>query len=68
MKKLNLYRLKLKKIKSEMLYIRSTSQSLLQKSIAMQNIKVNEKAERVKRMDYEINLVGRSKRGAGSDQ
>lgn len=67
MKKLNLYRMKLKKIKSEMLYIKSTSQSLLQKAIEIQDIKVNEKAERVRRMDYEISLVGRPKRAGGSE-
>jgi hypothetical protein len=61
MKKLNLYRLKLKKIKSEMLYIRSTSQSLLQKAIDMQDVKVNEKAERIRKIDYEVSLVGRPK-------
>lgn len=61
MKKMKLYWMKLKKIKSEMLYIRSTSQSLLQKSITMQDAKVNEKAERVRRIDYEVSLVGRPK-------
>ena len=53
--------MKLKKIKSDMLYIRSTSQTLLKKTIDMQEFKVNEKAERIKRCDYEIGLVGKTK-------
>ncbi|KAL7012136.1 hypothetical protein ACKWTF_014651 [Chironomus riparius] len=60
MKKMNLYRMKLKKIKSDMLYIRSSTQSLLQKSIDLQNIKVNQKAEQVRRFDYEIGLIAKS--------
>ncbi|CAG9810655.1 unnamed protein product [Chironomus riparius] len=60
MKKMNLYRMKLKKIKSDMLYIKSSTQSLLQKSIDLQNIKVNQKAEQVRRFDYEIGLIAKS--------
>ncbi|KAG5667106.1 hypothetical protein PVAND_015105 [Polypedilum vanderplanki] len=59
MKKLNLYRMKLKKIRSDMLYIRSTSKNLLQKAINIQDIKVNQKADRVKNYDYEISLIAR---------
>lgn len=59
MKKLNLYRMKLKKIKSDMLYIRSTSQSLLQKAIEIQDVKVNQKADRIKKFDYEIGLIAK---------
>ena len=56
--------MKLKKIKSDMLYIRSSTQSLLQKSIDLQNIKVNQKAEQVRRFDYEIGLIAKSKQNS----
>lgn len=62
MKKLNLYRMKLMRIKSDMLYIRSASQTVVQKAIQIQDIKVNEKAERVKRHDYEVGLIAKSKK------
>jgi hypothetical protein len=57
MKKLNLYKM----IKSDMMYIHSTTQSLLGKAIEMQDAKVYQKAERVKRYDYEVGLIARAK-------
>jgi len=56
--------MKLKKIKSDMMYIRSSTQSLLQKAIDIQNIKVNQKAEQVRRFDYEIGLIAKSKQNS----
>lgn len=66
MRKLKLYFMKLKRIKSDMLYIKSTTHQLLQKSIEMQEIKVNEKAEKIKKIDYEMSLVGRPKNPSNS--
>lgn len=66
MKKMNLYRMKLKKIRSDMLYIRSTSKNILKKAIDLQNVKVDQKAEKIKRFDYEISLIAKSKNRAES--
>lgn len=61
MKKMNFYRLKLKKIRSDMLYIHQRVTELKKRALEMQEIKVNEKAEKVKRYDYEAGLIAKSK-------
>jgi len=61
MKKMNFYRLKLKKIRSEMLYIHQRVTELKRRALEMQEIKVNEMAEKVKRYDYEASLIAKSK-------
>jgi hypothetical protein len=61
MQKLIIYKDKVRKIRSDMLYIHKRSQELKQKAIEMQMYKVEEKAQRVQRIHYEQTLIAGSK-------
>ena len=61
MKKMNFYRLKLKSLRSEMLYIHQRVTELKKRSLEIQATKVEIKAEKVKRYDYESGLIGKLK-------
>lgn len=62
MKKMNLYRLKIKQLRSEMLYIHQRVSQLRKKSLEIQTFKAEEKAEKIKRYDYEQGLIAKSKK------
>lgn len=62
MKKMNLYRIKLKTLRSDMLYIFQRITEIKRKSLELQSMKVDEKAEKVKRYDFEEGLIARSKK------
>lgn len=62
MKKMNLYRVKLKTLRSDMLYIFQRITELKKKSLELQSMKVDEKAEKVKRYDFEEGLIAKSKK------
>lgn len=62
MKKMAIYRVKIKRLNSSLLYIHKRVQQLKKKAIEMQEFKVNQKADRVRRYDYEMGLIARSKK------
>lgn len=62
MKKMNLYRVKLKTLRSDMLYIFQRITELKRKSLELQSLKADEKAEKVKRYDFEEGLIAKSKK------
>lgn len=57
MQQINCYRLKVKNLRSEMLYIHQRVTELKRKSLQIQTMKVDEKAEKVKRLHYETELI-----------
>ena len=61
MKKMNLYRKKLKKIRSDMLYIAQATGKLKQKAMDIQSCKVLQKAMKVQNYDYEKSLIAKTK-------
>ncbi|CRL00035.1 CLUMA_CG013323, isoform A [Clunio marinus] len=61
MKKIAIYRTKVKNLRSDMLYICQRVAELKKKSIEIQTLKVEQKAERVKRCDYEVGLIPKKK-------
>lgn len=61
MKKMNLYRQKLKQIRSDMLYIAKLTEKLRQKAMNIQSCKVLQKAMKVQNYDYEKSLIAKSK-------
>lgn len=62
MKKMGIYRVKIKRLNSSLLYIHKRVQQLKKKAIEMQEFKVNQKADRVRRYDYEMGLIARTKK------
>lgn len=67
MKKINLYRLKLKHLRSEMLYIHQRVTELCRRALEIQAIKVDEKAKKVERYNFESGLVAKSKKNVSED-
>lgn len=57
---MNLYRLKLNKLKSEMLYIASRVGSLKKRALEIQIEKVSNMTERLSLIHYEQNLISTS--------
>ncbi|CAO1370527.1 unnamed protein product [Diamesa serratosioi] len=62
MKKMAIYRVKIKRLNSSLLYIHKRVQQLKKKAIEMQEFKVNQKADRVRRYDWEMSLIARAKK------
>lgn len=62
MKKMNLYRLKLKSIRAEMLYIAQRVSILKKKAICIQERQVDKMAEKVRQYDYEEGLIAKTKK------
>lgn len=56
---MNLYRLKLKQLRSDMLYIHSRCTELKRKSLAIQSTKADEHAEKMRCRDYEEGLIAK---------
>lgn len=57
---MNLYRLKINQLRSEMLYIHQRVKKLKEKSLEIQNYKAEERIDRIKRYDYEQGLIAKS--------
>lgn len=62
MKKMNLYRMKLKNIRAEMLYIAQRVSILKKKAIVIQERQVEKMAEKVRQYDYEEGLIAKTKK------
>lgn len=62
MKKMSIYRVKIKRLNSSLLYIHKRVQQLKKKAIEMQEFKVNQKADRVRKYDWEMSLIARAKK------
>lgn len=62
MKKMNLYRVKLKNIRAEMLYIAQRVSILKKKAILIQERQVEKMAEKVRQYDYEEGLIAKTKK------
>lgn len=60
MRKMNLYRLKIKQLRSDMLYIHQRVTKLKKKSLEIQTRKAEERVEKIKRYDYEQGLIAKS--------
>lgn len=61
MKKMNLYRLKLRNLRCEMLYIHQRAEILKKKCLNIQSMKADEKAAKVRGIDYEEGLIAKYK-------
>jgi len=61
MKQMNHYRLKIKTIRSDMLYIHQRVTDLKKRACNIQAYKAEEKAEQIRKHDYEQGLIGKSK-------
>jgi hypothetical protein len=57
---MNVYRLKLRRIKSEILYVSKEINKLKIRAFAIQEFKVNQKSDRVQQLDYEKSLIKRN--------
>lgn len=57
MQKMNVYRMKMKQIRSDMMYIAQRLGKLKEKSFLIQDYKVNQKALKVSQCHFEQNLI-----------